>query len=445
MTPDTSDTNTGAQKTVHQAAEAIKPRKRTDPYIWGVYIALLLIAIVELFSASSQEVRADNIYGPILRHVEFLGGGLLIMLGLQYIHFKHIYRFIPVMVLGSVVLMILVLMVGVNVNGARRGLMIGSTMVLPAEFLKLSAALGVAWILSRTQEKDKHDVTWGGTIAASTLVLFCCGLLFSHGLTNTLLLMSMSLTTMLIGGMSWRKFLIVTAAFVFIGGGAFLVKNMANKTAEIDPVRTEINRLNKVDAEERVQNRAATWNERISRHFRLNKYNDSITDENQQEQLSYIAQARGGWHGVGLGNSRESSRLPLAFSDYIYAIIVEESGLLGGIFVLCCYLWLLARAGRLAMVFRSTMPCLLVISSALYIVLQALFHICIVSGVFPVSGQPLPLISKGGFLVLATSVALGIMLSTSRHAARKGDDREAVAKELEALPENLQSSNPSQL
>ena len=107
MTPETSDTNTGAQKTVHQAAEAIKPRKRTDPYIWGVYIALLLIAIVELFSASSQEVRADNIYGPILRHVEFLGGGLLIMLGLQYIHFKHIYRFIPVMVLGSVVLMIL--------------------------------------------------------------------------------------------------------------------------------------------------------------------------------------------------------------------------------------------------------------------------------------------------------------------------------------------------
>ena len=148
---------------------------------------------------------------------------------------------------------------------------------------------------------------------------------------------------------------------------------------------------------------------------------------------------------MGLGNSRESSRLPLAFSDYIYAIIVEESGLLGGIFVLCCYLWLLARAGRLAMVFRSTMPCLLVISSALYIVLQALFHICIVSGVFPVSGQPLPLISKGGFSVLATSVALGIMLSTSRHAARKGDDREAVAKELEALPENLQSSNPSQL
>lgn len=435
------------ETTLEHDVEVVKPRKRTDYNIWGVYLSLLIIAVIELFSASIQEVRVDDIYGPILRHTRFLGIGLLCMLALQQVHFKHIYRFIPLFVLFSIVLMLLVLLVGVDVNGARRGLMIGSTMVLPAEFLKLAAALGVAWILSRTQEPGKHDVTWGGVIGSAVLVLFCSGLLFSHGLTNTLLLMSISLAMMLVGGVGTRKFLIVLAAYAVIGAGAMAYKKHAHENAEVDPVQTEINRLNKVPGNVEVLsgNRFGTWWERLERHFRLNKYADPITDQNKQEQLSYIAQARGGWHGVGIGQSRENARLPLAFSDYIYAIIIEECGIGLGIFVLCCYLWLLARAGRLALVFRSTMPCLLVISCALFIVFQALFHICIVTGVFPVSGQPLPLISKGGFSVIATSIALGIMLSASRHAARKGDEEEAIRQELEALPENLQSSNPSQL
>ena len=187
-----------------------------------------------------------------------------------------------------------------------------------------------------------------------------------------------------------------------------------------------------------------TWKARFSRHFRLNKYNDDITDENKQEQLSYIAQAHGGLLGVGPGNSRENARLPLAFSDYIYAIVIEELGLITGVFLLICYLWLLARAGWVATRCKQTFPCLLVIGCAIYIVYQALFHMAIVTGVFPVSGQPLPLISKGGTSVIVTSIALGIMLSTCRHAAFK-DDKEAIRKEIEALPENMQSDNPSQL
>ena len=109
-----------------------------------------------------------------------------------------------------------------------------------------------------------------------------------------------------------------------------------------------------------------------------------------------MAQAHGGLFGVGPGNSRENARLPLAFSDYIYAIVIEECGMVTGVVVLLLYLLLLARAGSIAVRFKQTFPCLLVIGCALYIVYQALFHMAIVSGVFPVSGQPLPLISKGG-------------------------------------------------
>ncbi len=112
--------------------------------------------------------------------------------------------------------------------------------------------------------------------------------------------------------------------------------------------------------------------------------------------------------------------------------------------VLLLYLLLLARAGSIAVRFKQTFPCLLVIGCALYIVYQALFHMAIVSGVFPVSGQPLPLISKGGTSIIVTSIALGIMLSVSRHAAVKGD-KEAIRAEMKVLPENLHSDNPSQL
>ncbi len=95
---------------------------------------------------------------------------------------------------------------------------------------------------------------------------------------------------------------------------------------------------------------------------------------------------------------------------------------------------------------RRTPACFLMIGCGLYVVIQALFHMAIVSGVFPVSGQPLPLISKGGTSVLATSVAFGVMLSVSRHAARTGDkDTEAATIELQSLPENLRTDNPTQL
>ena len=191
--------------------------------------------------------------------------------------------------------------------------------------------------------------------------------------------------------------------------------------------------------------RSHTWKARIERHMRLNKSADPITDENKQEQLSYIAQAHGGLTGVGIGNSRETARLPLAFSDYIYAIVVEELGAVIAIFVLIFYLFLLGRAGRLAMQYKSTFPTLLTIGCALVICLQALFHICIVVGVFPVSGQPLPLISKGGTSIIATSLALGVMLSASRWAARKNDDEATQRLELSTLPQNIASDNPSQL
>lgn len=422
----------------------LTPRPRTDHHIWGIYIFLLIVSVIELFSASSQEVEVNDIYGPIIRHARFLVIGLVLMLVIQRFHFKYIYKLTPAFVICSIGAMILVLVAGVNINGARRAIQLGPVMILPAEFLKLAAALGIAYILSRNQMPGKRDVTWRGVIESAGLTLVCAGLLFAHGLTNTLLILAISGSMMLIGGVGMRKIGIVLGVYLLIGSCAMGYKIFQNKNAAPSPEAIEIAALNQEEVGETKGNRSATWLARIERHFRLNKAGDKIDDTNKQEQLSYIAQAHGGIFGVGPGNSRENARLPLAFSDYIYAIVIEELGLVAGIFILCCYLWLLARAGRVATKCKQTFPCLLVIGCAIYIVYQAIFHMAIVTGVFPVSGQPLPLISKGGTSVIVTSLALGIMLSTSRHAAFKGD-KEAIRQELNALPERLHNDNPSQL
>lgn len=155
-----------------------------------------------------------------------------------------------------------------------------------------------------------------------------------------------------------------------------------------------------------------------------------------------MAQAHGGLFGVGPGKSRENACLPLASLDYIYAIIIEELGLFAGLGILIVYMWILGRSAKLTVQFRHTMPGIMVMGCAFVIVFQALFHMSIVSGVIPVSGQPLPLISKGGISVLATSLAFGVMLSCAKHAARTSDTKAEQAKEKEILPENARSINP---
>lgn len=430
--------------------EAKKIVRKSDPYIWGSYIALLIVSVIELFSASSQEVRVGHIYDPIMRHGIFLAIGLVVMLAMERMNYVWLYRFIPIYLIGSIIIMIIVLFHGENVNGAARAIHVGPFLILPAEFLKLAVALGIAWILSRTQIKNpdgSHGVSNFGIGASAVLVIVCSLLLFSQGLTNTMLLMVISLGMMLVGGIGWKKFGKVLLIYAVLGGLAIGGKALMAKSEQVTEEDVMLSRINQEPIGGSVDrgNRFHTWRARMDRHFRLNKAYDEIDDENKQEQLSFIAQARGGLTGVGIGNSRENSRLPLAFSDYIYAIIVEELGAIAAIFVMVFYLFLLGRAGRLAMQFQQTFPTLLVIGCALVICIQALFHICIVTGVFPVSGQPLPLISKGGTSILATSLALGVMLSASRWAARKDDGEEARKHELSTLPQEVAADNPSQI
>lgn len=439
--------NAMADKTNQKSASAAisQPLARGDKHIWGIYIALCLISIIELYSASSREVASSamGVFGPIVRHVAMLVAGLMIVLGLQRTHYRNFYSTSLLFVFISVVLMIWCLIGGEIVNGARRNVDLIVMKLQPSEFIKMSAVLITAFIAQRTQMKG-GGVTNRGVALMAFFVMVFGALLIKQGLTNTLLLMSISGAMFLIGGVQWKKLGIVLGVYMICFGAFYVIsKSDDGEKIAIEQVTdgSDIDRANSTAGA-----REGTWAARIKRYMGDGrpKYEHSINANNRQEMYAYMAQANGGLFGVGPGNSRETARLPLAFSDYIYSIIVEDTGLMGGLFVLMLYLWLLARAATIAARCTRAFPALLVLGMAVMIVMQALIHIAIVTGTAPVSGQPLPLISKGGTSILITSIAFGIMLSVSRHTARTGK-RQDIKQELEALPEDLRTENPTQL
>lgn len=435
---------------------------KPDKHIWGIYILLCLVSLVELYSASSREVSASaqfGVLGPVVRHAIFLMIGLGVMLFLQSRHYSEFKKFTYIFAIVSVVMMAYVMFKGEEVNGARRSLTLLGFQIQPAEFIKLAAVMVVSAIMARNQLAKGVGVSNEGVAWSAAWVLVFGGLLAKQGLTNTALVMTISISMMLIGGVSFKKMAVVMMVYVVCAGifGAYLA--FAPGKSEKEKVQTEIQvtrqadgsyRTTEVaveDAEAAKGGRLQTWINRVSRYGDDSKpkYEQKIDALNRQEMYSYFAQAHGGVTGVGPGNSREASRLPLAFSDFIYSIVVEEWGLIGGLVVLVLYLWLLARASVVAGRCSRAYPALLVLGIAVMISLQALVHMAITVGASPVSGQPLPLISKGGSSILITSVAFGMMLSVSRHAVRHRDKQKTIKQEIEALPEDLRAENPTQL
>lgn len=404
--------------------------RRADPYIWGIYIALLVVSVIELFSASSTEVSATNVYMPLIRHGIFLVLGLGLVLLLQNVHYKHISHYAIAMALASLGLLIFSNFFGIEINGAQRAIKIAGFTIQPAEIVKYTVVIWLARILGREQKGG--GISTKGVVYSALVAVVFAACLWKNGLTNTLLLFAVSVSMFLIGGMKWKQFFVVMAIYIACGGVLYFLKYQDEKKDELNQVNTTI--VAKSD------DRTDTHKGRIARFIAGVNPDDPIDDYNRQVVFSKIAQANGGVFGQGPGNSRESARLPLAFSDYIYSIIVEDTGLVGGILLLMLYLMLLARAGRIAYRCALAIPSFMTMGCAVLIVLQALVHMAIVTGLFPVSGQPLPFISKGGTSILVMSVAIGTMLSVSRFAVTTGD-RKLMKAEQKELPEDMRATN----
>jgi cell division protein FtsW len=296
---------------------------------------------------------------------------------------------------------------GKTVNEARRFLF----GFQPSEIAKLCLIASVAFILSMQKDKNSENVCfkWIWIITALT-----CIFIFRDNLSTAAILYCVIGVMMFIGQVPFRnlkKFILVSFAFV-----ALLLASILFFPEQFQKIGFE---------------RAPTWNERFFNHQSQPETtrDGKIPDEIFQEVMAKIAVARGGIIGQMPGNSQQSNLLPQAYSDFIYAIIIEETGIIGGIIVLFLYVILFIRAGTIAGRCTRLFPKYLVMGCALMLVVQAFINMAVSVGLIPVTGQPLPLVSKGGTSILTSCVFFGIILSVSRFDNPRGIKRDLLIEE----------------
>lgn len=445
-----------SRKNVHKSLEEAKAKLRSleersrvrlhsDRYLWGIYLMLLIFSVVELYSASSSEVIAANVYDPLMHHAIFLLMGLGLVLLLQNIHYKYFKKLAWLVAIISVGLVIYGNHHGVVANGAMRAIRVLGFTIQPPEIAKLALVLILARIMSNNQML--HGVTNKGIVISLIILGVYAVLLYTNGLTNTVIILAVSVAMFIIGGTQWRKLGVI---FVLFGAVGLVV--FQNKFGDEEDTGTATEMTSAMDVSPDGINRNIDRGDmrkgRVKSFLKGVSPKDTVNDFNRQVFYANMSQAHGGIFGNGPGNSRESARLPLAFSDYIFSIIVEDTGFVGGVFLLILYVLLLARAGVIAAKCKKAFPALLITGCATLIVTQAMIHMCIVVGLAPVSGQPLPFISKGGTSILVMSAAMGMMLSVSKFAILRtsGKKKDANLALKEAVEDSADVSvNPSMI
>jgi len=383
----------------------IRKYLRGDTTLWIVFIMLCIVSIIEMYSASSTlAYKAANHTIPVLRHASFLAGGALIAILVHLIPYRYIRLFSYIVLAFSFLMLIVVLFKGHSENDASRWIVIGGFQFQPSEFAKLSVIIVAADFISRIRDSktDEKKYFW------STLIMLAiiCPLILVENFSTAVILFGVVFLMMFIGRVSIKRLLILLGSIVLavvLGFGA--IKAIPQ------------------DKMPKAFDRAYTWIARIDRFSEASDGKDDkyiITDENRQVQHGRIAIARGGIFGVFPGNSVERDYLPQAYSDFIYAIIIEEMGLGGGLLVILLYLILLFRAGRIATQSPTVFPAVLVIGLSLMIVIQAFVSMSVATSLGPVTGQPLPLISRGGTSILITCIYFGIIFGITRQLKEEG-------------------------
>lgn len=390
-----------------------------DRVVWTIFLFLFIISVVEMFSASSMLVHiSGSVQGPILRHALFFAIGFMALMIVQLVDFKYIRLLGYVGLAASWILLLYTSFFGgVEQAGAARWIDIGGFRFQPSEVAKLSLIVVVADMIERMQDEERQNKLFWYVIGA---IVITCGMIFTENFSTAALLFVITMTMMLIGEINWRKLLTVCTGVV---GVVLIILLMAL----FIPDDVFYNSGNPVF--EKLE-RAKTWVARIE-NFAGDEETVSrfkVTDDNFQENHAQMAIARGGFLPSGPGTSVESNYLPEAFSDFIFAIIVEELGFFMGIFVMFLYLWLLFRAGRVARQSDSLFCAILVIGVTLLIVLQAFVHIAVSVHLIPVTGQPLPLISRGGTSILVNCIYFGIIISVTKYIQQQKLAKEMAAK-----------------
>lgn len=380
-----------------------------DRVIWIVYFFLCAISLIEVYSAASTlTYKTGDFWSPLIKQAAFLGGGTFLVVFIHLIPCR-MFKVVPVVLLPIFAIVLpLTMLFGESENNASRWIDMGFFQFQPSEFAKMAVVMAVAQLLSVFQREDGADKRAFTCILIITV--FFCLMILPENFSTAALLLGVVVIMMFVGRVS-----LLQLGKLF--GTLALTALIAVASIKYLSSVTDISKIP-------LMHRVETWTNRIDRFLdnkneidfdHPEKYN---IEDNAQEAHAHIAVCTGKLIGCMPGNSVERDFLSQAFSDFIYAIIIEEMGLVGGVFVIFLYIILLFRAGRIASMCERNYPAFLVLGLALMMVTQAMFNMAVAVGFFPVTGQPLPLISRGGSSLLMYSICIGMILSVSRYARR---------------------------
>ena len=399
-----------------------------DKVIWMVFFFLCMISIVEVFSASSGlTYKSQNYVGPIAYHTFTIFLGVLAVIATLNVPCRYFKLLTPFLLLISgLMLLIVMLGGGESTNDASRWIRLGPFTIQPSEIAKGTIVLTVAQILAAMQRESGADRKAFKYILWFTIP--ACLAIGVENLSTAALLFGVVFLMMFIGLVPMRQLGKLLAIIAFLGIFAIsTVMIVGHDRSEEDEsqqlTKTELLEKSKKKSKlEKMLHRADTWKSRILK-FGKPKPTPKEYDLDKDAQVAHanIAIVSSGIVGKGPGKSTERDFLAQAFSDFIFAIVIEELGIIGAAFVVFLYIILLYRCARIASRCENNFPAFLAMGLGLLLVVQATFNMMVAVGLAPVTGQPLPLISKGGTSTIINCAYIGAILSVSRSAKMKSE------------------------
>jgi cell division protein FtsW len=370
-----------------------------DRVIWTVVILLSLLSLLAVYSSTgtlAYKYQEGNTIYYMVRHLVILMLGFALMYLAHKVKYTYYSRIFQVTLYIAILLLIITIIFGKDINEAKRALQLPFGLTFQAaDLAKLTLIIYLARALTRKQDV-RHDFR-SLFLPVMAPIIIVCGLILPGNLSTAVMLFITSMVLLFIGRIRWLNLLrlagiAVASLAIFIGILMLLPENK--------------------------QGRLKTWENRIEGFFA----DDSQEDD--QVVQSKIAVVSGGLLGKMPGNSTQRNFLSHPYSDFIFAIILEEYGLIGGAFVVLLYMILLFRAVRIVTKTPRTFGAFLTIGVAFSLVFQALINMGVAVDLLPVTGQPLPLVSMGGTSVWFTSLSIGIILSVSKEVNKGETDKD---------------------
>ena len=374
-----------------------------DRWIWLIVILLSVISLLSVYSAIGslaykKGVGAETI---LMKHVAMMVAGLALMYICHRLDYRYYAGISKLLMYITIPLLIYTLLFGSHVNDASRWVAIPGTGLSfqTSDLAKLALITYLARTLSKKQENIKNVKESFVPIMGAVCAVFI--LIAWANLSTALMLFVVSILLLIMGRISVKQIAITCLAGAILLGAVVM----------LGP-------------------RRHVYMARIDTFLHPEKANP---DKSFQADHAKIAIATGGLFGRGIGNSNEVNYLPEAYSDEIYAIIIEEYGLVGGFLLIGIYLFLLYRCIKIATKAPKAFGTLLAAGLSFSLTIQAFANMAVAVGLGPVTGVPLPFVSMGGTSILFTSIAFGIILSVSRD---NDESQKVVVGEIKIAPEN---------